>query len=86
MTVDRDYEEHQNDRVTVRVRERVRGGFGEFIEERVTVRVARDLYLELKGHNYNNTRPGDRVWISVGGTLSQIAAVYQDDWKETKHD
>jgi hypothetical protein len=73
------------DKVTVRTRKRERGGFATAWRiERMTVAEARELYLSLRGNTYANTKPGQYVWLSVGGTLTQIGEVYQEDWREIK--
>ena len=60
--------------VTVTLRVRDRNAFGDFEEVQMTVAEARELRQKLAGRTFANTRKGDRVFLGVGGTLSQIYA------------
>jgi hypothetical protein len=65
---------YDQDIIEVTLRERVRGGWGQFIKREMTVKEARDLRARLAGRTYHNTKPGDRIFLGVSGTLNQIVA------------
>jgi hypothetical protein len=65
---------YDDDLVTIKTRTRVYGGWGDFELQQMTVRDARRLRQSLQNRNYDNTQRGDKVFIDVAGTLSQIYA------------
>lgn len=66
--------EYDQDVVTVTLRARVRGGWGEPQEVEMTVAQAREKRKEYAGRTLNNTMWGEHVFLGVSGTLSQQIA------------